>query len=234
MIELELTEGPPVEVPLDLRTERGRPKPDAPMQLASRVVVGSPQFRRLIAADAGSDQDLQQFIESEAATWDYYLIALSCTFVSDDEQRLADAWLRINLSNPDNATDAPIAHSMEPIALAEIRELSYSVKISVPLVISGEASLGGKKNKVETAVQALFEGTSTPAWTFSETSTRPLHGMQRLRMVVRSAAAQPILGTIEIGANVHHRRLGLNPLPYIAPIAELPTPPLLEITRPRG
>lgn len=114
MIELELPEGSPVEVPLDLRTVRGRPVPNAPARLAGRVVVGRPRSRRL-AADAGADQELQQFIESEASKWDYHLIALSCTFVSDDEQRLADAWLRVNLSNPDNASDSPVAHSMEPV-----------------------------------------------------------------------------------------------------------------------
>lgn len=141
MIELELPEGSPVEVPLDLRTVRGRPVPNAPARLAGRVVVGRPRSRRL-AADAGADQELQQFIESEASKWDYHLIALSCTFVSDDEQRLADAWLRVNLSNPDNASDSPVAHSMEPVTLEEIRELSYSVKLSVPCILNSEISLG--------------------------------------------------------------------------------------------
>lgn len=230
MIELELPEGSPVEVPLNLRTVRGRPVPNAPAWLTGRVVVGRPRSRRLTAADAGGDQELQQFIESEAGKWDYHLIALSCTFISDDEQRLADAWLRVNLSNPDNASDSPVAHSMEPVILEEIRELSYSVKLIVPCIFfSSEISLGNKKNKPEAAVQAFYEGTSTPAWTFAETSTRPLHGLQRLRMVVRASAGQPLLGTIDIGANVRHRRLRLDPFSYLAPIADLPDPPRLDV-----
>jgi hypothetical protein len=146
---------------------------------------------------------------------------LSCTFVSDDEQRLADAWLRLDL-------DGAVAQSMEPVTLEEITELSYNVKISVPCVINSEVTLGGKKNKRETAVQALYEGTSTPAWTFTETSSRPLHGLQRLRLIMRAPAGQPVRGTISIEANVRAKRLGV--LPYVAPIAELPSPPWLEVT----
>jgi hypothetical protein len=92
-------------------------------------------------------------------------VALSCTFVSDDQQRLADAWLRIDLNGA-------VAHSMEPVSLEEITELSYNIKIGVPCIINSEFTVGGKKDKVESAVQALYEGTSTPAWTFTETSSR--------------------------------------------------------------
>lgn len=219
MIELELTEGPSVGVPLDLRTVRGRPAPDVPAQLVGRVVVGSPRARLLTPADADSDQDLRRFIEAEASTSSYYLVALSCTFVSDDQQRLADAWLRIDL-------DGAVAHSMEPVSLEEITELSYSIKIGVPCIFS-EFTVGGKLDKVESAVQALYEGTSTPAWTFSETSSRALHGMQRLRMIVRAAVGQDVQGTLSVGANVRHRRLGV--IPYVAPIAELPAPPRLDL-----
>jgi hypothetical protein len=119
MIELELTEGPGVDVPLDLRTVRGRSAPDVPAQLVGRVVVGSPRARLLTPADADTDQDLRRFIEAEASTSSYDLVALSCTFVSDDQQRLADAWLRIDLNGA-------VAHSMEPVSLEEITELSYN------------------------------------------------------------------------------------------------------------
>lgn len=220
MIEVELTEGPGVDVPLDLRTVRGRPVPDIPARLAGRVVVGSPRARLLTPADADTDQDLRRFIEAEARTSSYYLVALSCTFVSDDQQRLADAWLRIDL-------DGAVAQSMEPVSLEEITELSYNIKIGVPCVINSELTVGGKKDKVESAVQALYEGTSTPAWTFTETSSRALHGLQRLRMIVRAAAGHYAQGTISVGANVRHKRLGV--FPYVVPIAELPTPPRLDL-----
>src|SRR5262249_38689218 len=157
------------DLPLDLRTVRGRSAPDAPAQLLGRVVVGSPRARLLTPADAGADQELHRFIEAEASTSSYYLVALSCTFVSDDEQRLADAWLRIDL-------DGAVAQSMEPVSLKEITELSYQVKISVPCVINSEFTVSGKKGKPKSAVQALYEGTPTPAWTFAETSSRALHG----------------------------------------------------------
>jgi len=220
MIELELTEGPGVDIPLDLRTVRGRPAPDAPAQLLGRVVVGAPRARLLTPADAGADPELHRFIEAEASTSSYYLVALSCTFVSDDEQRLADAWLRIDLNGA-------IAQSMEPVSLEKITELSYHVKISIPCVINSEFTVSGKKNKRESAVQALYEGTSTPAWTFTETSSTALHGLQRLRMIVRAAAGQHVQGAITVGANVRHKRLGV--FPYIAPIAELPAPPRLDV-----
>ena len=220
MIELDLTEGNPVEIPLDLRTVRGRPAPDAPARLVGRVVVGTPRARLLTAADAGVDKELQQFIDAEASTSSYYLVVLSCTFVSDDEQRLADAWLRLDL-------DGAVAQSMEPVALEEITELSYNVKIGVPCVINSEFTLGGKKNKRETAVQALYEGTSTRRG--RSPKRYPVRCTGCNGCADRAGTRGPAGAGHDLDrANVRAKRLGM--LPYVAPIAELSTPPQLEVT----
>jgi hypothetical protein len=223
MIELELPEGEPVPLPLNLRTVRGRPAPPAPYRLDNRIAVGRPHIRRLTPADAGSDAELARFIESEAAAWDYFLVALSCTFVSDDEQRLATAWLRLTLTTPGDG-DGPVACSMDPLVLDEIRALPFTIKLTVPCVISSEVSIQGDRGKREIAVQALYEGTANPAWTFAETSTKRLHGVQRLRLVVRGPAAQPVNGDIDVGATVRYRRLGMDTLSYFLPMTGLPEP----------
>lgn len=230
MIELDLPEGESVPLPLDLRTIRGRPAPAAPFRLDGRIAVGRPHIRRLTSADAGSDGELARFIESESTAWDHFLVALSCTFVSDDEQRLATAWLRLTLTTPGDG-DGPVASSMDPLVLDEIRVLPFTIKLTVPCVISSEVSLQGERGKREIAVQALYEGTARPAWTFAETSTRRLHGVQRLRLVVRGPVAQPVKGDIDVGATVRHRRLGTDALSYFLPVTGLPEPLTFDFPR---
>jgi hypothetical protein len=223
MSELELLEGEAVPLALELRTVRGRPTPEVPFRLDERIAVGLPQIRRLSPADAGPDAELAHFIESESAKWDYFLAALSCTFISDSNQLLVSAWLRLSLTCPSGSgSEGPIACSMDPLVLDEIRALPYTIKLTVPCVISSEISLQGDRAKHETAVQALYEGTDKPAWTFAETSAKRLHGVQRLRLVVRAPAGRPVKGSIEVGATVRHRRLGSDVFSYTAPATGLP------------
>ena len=232
MIELELREGEAVPIPLDLRTVRGRPAPELPFRLEGRIAVGRPQVRRLTPADAGPDAELAHFIESESPNWDYFLTALSCTFISDGDQALVTAWLRLSLSCPgNNSDDGPMACSMDPLVLEEIRAIPYSIKLTVPCVIASEISLQGDRGKHEIAVQALYEGTDKPAWTFAETSTKRLHGIQRLRLIVRSPAGRPVEGSIDIGATVRHRRLGIDAFSYTAPATGLPESLQFEFCR---
>ena len=224
MADLELPEGQQIPLRLELRTIRGRPAPAAPFLLDGRIAVGEPQVRRLTPADAGPDAELAHFIESESATWDYYLVALSCTFVSDNGQpQLATAWLRLTLTGQGDAGD-PIAYSMDPLVLDEIQPLPYTIKLTVRCVISSEFSLQGDRGKRRSAVQALYEGTSKPAWTFARTPAKPLHGVQRLRLVVRAPASQLARGSIDVGATIRRRGLGANAPSYVMPFADLPEP----------
>lgn len=223
MTMLEVPEGEAIPLLLDLRTVRGRPAPAVPFRLEGRIAIGQPQVRRLTAAAAGSDADLAHFIQAESINWDYFLAALSCTFVSDNDHQLVTAWLRLTLTCPGGSGDNdPIACSMDPLALDEIRVLPYSVKLTVPCVISSEISIQGDRSKRETAVQALYEGTNKPAWTFAETSTKPLHGVQRLRLVIRAPAGHLVKGHIEVGATARYRRLGINAFSYTMPETDIP------------
>jgi hypothetical protein len=213
---LDLPDGEEVLLPLELRTERGRPAPPAPFEIHGRIAVGCPQVRLLTPADAGPDDELASFIRSQRSTWDYFLTTLSCTFVSADDERLATAWLRLSLAGPADSED-PIACSMDPLALEEIRALPIQIKLAVPCVISTEVAVQADRTRREVAVQALYEGTAHPAWTFAETATRRLHGVQRLRLVVRVPAGQAATGTLDVGATVRHRRLGTDAFPYYVP-----------------
>lgn len=228
MIELDLAEGEPVSVQLDLRVIRGRPAPSAPFRLDGRIAVGRPHIRRLTPSNAGSDTELARFIESESSAWDYFLTALSCTFISDDDQRLATAWLRLTLTSSDDGHE-PIAYSMDPLVLEEIRALPFTIKLTVPCVISSEVALQGERDRREIAVQALYEGTSKPTWTFAETSAKRLNGVQRLRLVIRRPAGQQAKGRIELGATIRQRRLGTDALSYFLPLTDLPEPLRFEL-----
>ncbi|MFI9550686.1 hypothetical protein [Nonomuraea endophytica] len=219
MTEIELSEDADVPVALRLRTVRGRPAPAAPFLLEGQVAIGTPTTRRLTAADAGPDEELAGFIAAESARWDYYLTALSCTFVSQEEAELASGWLRITLSGEEST-----AHSMDPMLLEEFADLSYSIKLVVPLVIESEFGVDGARKKRRTAVEGLYDGTRTPSWVFHGSARAPVHGVQRLRLVVRTPAGLPAEGTIQAGASVRHKRLGLDLFSYTTPLADLPEP----------
>ncbi|MFI1182463.1 hypothetical protein ACH4UT_23315 [Streptomyces sp. NPDC020799] len=219
MAEIDLGEGHEIPVALRLRTVRGRPAPAAPFLIEGHVAVGAPNIRHLTPADAGPDEELARFIATEAVRWDYYLVALSCTFVSREEASLASGWLRITLSGEDTT-----AHSMEPVLLEEITNLPYSINLVVPLVIKSEFTINGAHARRHKAVESLYEGTRKPSWLFHGTDKRPVHGVQRLRLVVRTAAGRATEGVIEAGASVRQRRLGMDLFSYTTSLTDLPAP----------
>ncbi|WP_117208562.1 hypothetical protein [Allorhizocola rhizosphaerae] len=222
MASIELSDGAPIAVPLHLRTERGRPTPPAELRADGRILIGKPQIRHLTADSFPDDRELSGFIASEASRCDYYLLGLSCTLISDEQESLALAWLRVNLISTGTGDDEPVAHSLDPLLLDEIRTLSYSVKLTVPCVITPEFAIQGERRTHQAAVTALGEGQSSFAWEFREIPGRPPHGVQRLRAVIRMPSSGTAEARIDAGATIRHRRLNMNAFSYFAPPKQLP------------
>jgi len=209
MHEVELAEGAPVEIPVQLRRVRGDAQPIDLLEEGT-VLIGQPMIRRL-TAEGVSDAELAAFIRSEARTWDYYLMAMSCTFVSSDKQKVVEGRVRISFPPETQAT----SHSMDPLLLEEIRQLSHRITLTVPCVIvNPELTYQGDRNKKEAAVTAQGEGRSRFGWTFNALNGRPLHGVQRLRVVVRVPAGEVTAGQIDVAASMRHSKFSMNVFTY--------------------
>jgi hypothetical protein len=213
MIELDLAEGSGHPVPLQLRTVRG--STDVPASLDDLIVVGEPLSRPLTKGAAKDDNELSGFIEAESGSWRYHLITFSCTFAPSDDLHIASAWLQIVLANgrePDAAH--PIATSMEPVKLDEIRPISATAKITIPCVFVPEISLTGSTEIRDILLEARYEGTSKPAWHFNETRKSRLSGIQRLRLIVRTPVNVNVTGILSVGATVRYKRFGVRAFSY--------------------
>lgn len=165
MFEIELPEGPSYEVPLVSRTTRGVHA--APARIESAIVLGVPQCLALTPERVADDQELRHFIEAVADKWAYYLVVFSCTFAPAEDQELATAWIRINLANePDSSVLEPIVTSMEPTILDQIRDLSYSAKISVPCVLEARWPCQGSRQHARSSFRLSTKGRQHQLGTF--------------------------------------------------------------------
>lgn len=213
MIELDLAEGSGHAIPLHLRTVRG--SADVPASLDDLIVVGEPLSRPLTKEATKDDNELSGFIEAESGSWRYHLVAFSCTFASSDDLHIASAWLQIVLANAREADAAhPIATSMEPLKLDEIRPISATAKVAVPCVFVPEISLTGSTEIRDILLEARYEGTAKPAWHFNETRKSRLSGVQRLRLIVRAPVNVHVSGTLSVGATVRYKRFGVRAFSY--------------------
>lgn len=215
MIEIDLQEpagGQPLT--LELRTTKGEDL-QAPERLADRVVLGAPAVRRLTPDTVAADDELRGFLEAEAASAGYWLLQFTCTFDHDDELPFAKTWLQLALAS---VSDAAVAHSMEPLVLTGNRVVTWGAKLTIPCVFAQlEFDLGGQATTEEVSCEASYEGTAKPTWRYYKTSSAPVRGPKRMRLVARTPARGGLSATVRIGATAEHPRFGRKPLSYDTP-----------------
>jgi hypothetical protein len=227
MAEIELREGSAVAVPLVARETKAPGLPGPPPPADGRVVIGRPNCLRLTPERAGDDSELRAFIEAHLSDTAYYLVTFTCTFVPEDGAPLASAWVRCGLARENGA--APVATSMEPVVLDELRQISISAKVVVPCVLSPEIGISGQIERRDIFLEARYEGTSAPAWTFSETRKTEIRGLARLRLIASVEVGASARGELSVGASIRHERLGLRALSYEMPADRLPDPLRFEL-----
>ena len=215
MIEIDLPESSGQQpLALELRTVKGEPA-DAPERLTDRVVLGEPAIRRLTADTVAADDELRGFLTAEAASACYWLLQFTCTFDHDDELPFAKTWLQLALASNG---DAAVAYSMEPLMLTGNRAVTWSAKLTIPCVFAQlEAGLGGQVTTEEVSCEARYEGTAKPTWWYYRTSSTPVRGPKRMRLVARTPAGGGLAATVRVGATAEHVRFGRKPLSYDMP-----------------
>jgi hypothetical protein len=215
VIEIDLPE-PSGQQPLalELRTVKGKGS-DAPERLTNRVVLGEPAIRRLTADTVAGDEELRGFLAAEAASARYWLLQFTCTFDHDDELPFAKTWLQLALTS---SGDGAVAYSMEPLMITGNRAVTWGAKLTIPCVFAQlEADLGGQVTTEEVSCEARNEGTAKPTWWYYKTSSAPVRGPKRMRLVARTPANGGLAATVRVGATAEHVRFGRRPLSYDMP-----------------
>ncbi|MFE1507816.1 hypothetical protein [Streptomyces sp. NPDC058726] len=198
----------------------GTPTPRPP--LTGRISLGTPVVRPLTAAQAAEgDGDWQDFLESQAGQYDYFLLSLVCSFrPAPDGAPFVDAGIGIRLEAPDEPTDRqPIAWSISPKKRALPVTPSTQMKLTAKLMLveAGLEYTPEQSSREELFVVGMGERDSDPEWRFSATARTPLVGDESLTLIVRVPVGVPALAHITLAATVKQRHLGL--IPYRA---ELP------------
>lgn len=215
MIEIEVPEGGRVAVPLTARTTRGDGEA---WRLAEAVVVGAPRHVRLSPELAADDAELRAYLAAEQPEWAYHLVAFSCTFAPEPGRDFATAWVRVDLAAEPSPPPA-VAHSMEPLVEERIRQSTRAARLGFTCVLQTEVEVSETKTSRKAFLQAMYEGTATPAWTLTAGADAAIRGLQRFRFVVRSRPGAVVTGRMSVGATVKRQVLKFKTVSYVGEAA---------------
>jgi hypothetical protein len=208
MTMLSFDDLPETEVLLEPRRSKG-----VGLAPASRLTVGGP-FATPLDADTADpdDHELRAFIASEASTYAYWLVLLSCTFRGDDGEPFSRASVNLTLLRKDGKEDSvPVAWSMRPASLLQLRPIPWTIRLGMSLKILNVETEWHPGDRTQAAVLALGELEPSPGWEFTKTPASPLLGTQRLATVVRAPRGVETVGELSVDALITRRRFGLVP-----------------------
>ena len=225
MISLEVPELKFVQANLqpDIDTNKGlwdNNNVEFPKRLVNRVELGVPISQPITAAMLEADQELRDFRNSKAATSDFYLIHLACTFHPGDDDPFHEAWLIVNLKRFDQEKqEKPIAWSMKP------RIEGKDVKVTKELKLGGDLKLidigivdigveGGGQRTIETVNQEIFiqafgEQQSEPYWEFRKPKGVEIRGSYRFAMIVKVPKDIKALAEVNAQATIKRKAWGI-------------------------
>jgi hypothetical protein len=180
---------------------------------ARRLTIGGPLTIPLDEGTADpNDHELRAFMTQEAGTYAYWQVLLSCTFRRDDDEPFASASVNLTLAREDGKPEpAPVAWSMRPLSLLQLRPIPWSVKLGTSVHFLTAEAEWHPGDKTEPAVLALGELEPTPGWDFSKTAASPLLGSQRLTLIVRAPVGVATAGELSVDAGIIRRRSGVVP-----------------------
>ncbi|MFE0001484.1 hypothetical protein [[Kitasatospora] papulosa] len=189
--------------------------------LAGRITLGGPSVVRLTPDELAADPELARYAAAEAGRNTYHLVTLAITFAPEPRRpRIEYAHVALDMVSKTGAP-APVAHSMDPMRIADPVQVSKSRILGPQLSLLGvDASIGeiGRSVKFvshQPLVQALGLQTSSPGWELRRNQVHELSGCHRLALVVRAPAdADTTMSvTVSAGAKVPLLRRYIRRLP---------------------
>jgi hypothetical protein len=176
-----------------------------PGSFTERLYVGSTQVYQLNGESLSSEQ--QHFLE-EHPDLRFVQASVPLTLVHDDHNPFDSVWLQISLHTTPRE-GAAVARSMDPSTLFGPTETTRGGKLGASLKFTAEVSQQVKTTGRAIYLEALYEGSATPTWSFSSAPGQEIRGRYPLSMVIEAAPDVAIEGTANIGATIKAYRLGI-------------------------
>jgi hypothetical protein len=144
------------------------------LQPAPRLTVGGPFAVPLDDAIDPDDHELRRFIDHEAATHTYWLVRLNCTLRADDDEPFHKAWMNLTLTREDSRPEPlPVAWSMRPLSLLQVREIPWIIKIGINAKILNAEAEWHPGGKTQPTVLAMGELEPSPVGTSRRQTAHP-------------------------------------------------------------
>jgi hypothetical protein len=173
-----------------------------PGPLRTYVALGMPLVTLLTKKTAGSDGSVADLIAADAAHR-FYHVRFSCTFHPTDGATFEKAWVLATLTAGKAGQPAPIALSLEPLRTDQPVELSESFELGVDFkFVNAKIGVDTKVPSSLIFAEGLNEGSSEPAWEFTQTRAQAIRGLQRLQMIVRTSSSGVSRGSIQLTASI--------------------------------
>jgi hypothetical protein len=193
-----------VELALDERPTLGV---DAapPGSFTQRVYLGRTQVYHL--SSEGLSPEQQQVLK-QRPDLHFAVASVPLTLVHDDHNPFESVWLQISLHSAPRE-GAAVARSMDPSMLFEPTESTQGGKLGASLKFTAELTRQVKTTGRAIYLEALYEGSTTPTWSFTKSGGEQIRGRYLLSMVIEGARDVTVEGTAIIGATIRARRLGI-------------------------
>jgi hypothetical protein len=222
MAEVELPEVTWHRVDLNPRTVKGGTQPEPRDSLPERMSVGEPIVLRITPALIGNDQTLASYLEQEGRDFDFLMVRLGCTFLPADGETFVSAWIRLLLERLDGGDPEPIAWSMQPDRVVDVVKQTRGIEIGPelqlePVGLGATYSRDTEVNRKEYFIQAFNLLQPDPRWRFTPTRSTSISGSYLLTLVIRAPKDTEAEATMDLGASVRRKRLGIIPYQVAVP-----------------
>jgi hypothetical protein len=217
MTTLELPEPELQEIRLDPyeRIVRGAGKTETLESQTGRLALGLPILQPLNTETV--DEDTRPFLQARPNSR-FYLLTTTVSFRPDKDLPFKSAWVDITLRCPaPDATEQPVAWSMDPHSVADAISvsrkiaLSPSLKVSAPGITLESAGPSMEEeitfDRHDVSLEALNEGTGHPRWDFYSTNSGQIRGVHTLCLVIDLPANKQGTASIEMGATIRMRHM---------------------------
>jgi len=197
---------------LEFARRAERKEAGAESRTSSKIFLSRP---RVLAISPDRDllgSDLYNFMKQERRNYELRMIALACSFLSEDDPLLR-ATLVVSLERDDGITeDRPQAWNLQPRRLAKPStrlQKSFSLEASFNPKARVDLSEQTSPEDDEHIVLGYGEGSSTPEWVFKRTSKHNFDGIHYLGMSAMIPRSIPSSAHLALSAKYSHRRLGI-------------------------
>jgi len=188
-------------------------EPEDLPELTGRVIFGGPLTTTITEQYLAGDPELASFLAGEAGQASYHLIHAALTLrTGTDDPPFESAQVQVRLTTADGSA-APIAWSIRPLRLADPAEVTNGWRLGPKLELAdvgvevGDISHSRTQTIEEVYVEGDGELSSQPGWLLHRTPRRPLHGSQRLVMVVRMLPKTAGKVSVTVRARIRDRQL---------------------------